>query len=67
MLTKVENPSANPGQLTIAVNGTVAAALATVAPGQTLELRAPLPAGTTDVSVRYTGTKTLVLLETRFE
>lgn len=67
VLTKVENPSANPGQLTIAVNGTAAAALATIAPGQTLELRAPLPAGTTDVSVRYTGTKTLVLLETRFE
>ena len=38
-----------------------------IAPGQTVELRSPLPAGATEVSVRYTGTKTLVLLETRFE
>ena len=66
-ITKVKNPAASAGQLTVAINGKAAADPATIAPGQTVELRSPLPAGATEVSVRYTGTKTLVLLETRFE
>ena len=40
---------------------------ASIGAGQTVELRSPLPAGVTDLSVRYTGTKMLVLLETTFE
>ena len=67
VLTKVRNPSPTAGQLTIAVNGTNAGGLQTIAAGQTVELRAALPAGVTNVSVRYTGTKRLVLTETRFE
>lgn len=35
--------------------------------GEMLTLRSSLPAGATEVSVRYTGPKTLVLLETAFE
>ena len=53
-----------PGQLTVAVNGKAVTGPATIAAGQTVELRSPLPADATEVSVRYTGTKTLVLLET---
>jgi beta-galactosidase len=67
VLTKVRNPASAPGHLTVAVNGTNATGPVTVAAGKTVELRSPLPAGVTDVSVRYTGTKTLVLTETRFE
>ncbi len=67
ILTKVKNPTTSPGQLTIAINGKTATGSATIPAGQTVNLRSPLPAGATDVSVRYTGTKTLVLLETSFE
>ena len=67
VVTKVRNPATEPGQLTVAINGKPAAGPTTIAPGQTIDLRAPLPAGTTGVSVRFTGTKTLVLQETRFE
>ncbi len=67
VLTKVRNPADRPGQLTITVNGKTATGPTAVAAGQTVELRSPLPAGATKVSVGYTGTKTLVLVETRFE
>ena len=67
VLTKVKNPTTSPGRLTIAINGEAAAGPATIPPGQTVELRSPLPASATDVSVSYTGTKTLVLLETSFK
>jgi hypothetical protein len=67
VLTKVKNPTTSPAQLTIAVNGKAATDQVTIPAGQTMDLRSPLPAGATDVSVRFTGTKTLVLLETSFE
>jgi hypothetical protein len=67
VLTKVKNPTTSPGELTIAVNGKTTTGQVTIPAGQTMELRSPLPVGATDVSVRYTGTKTLVLLETAFE
>jgi hypothetical protein len=67
VITKVRNPATKPGQLSVDVNGKTVTGAATIAAGQTVELSAPLPAGTREVSVRYTGTKTLVLLETRFE
>ena len=67
VLTKVRNPATRPGALTIAINSKAATDPVTIAPGQTIELRSPIPAGATEVSVRYTGSKTLVLLETRFE
>jgi hypothetical protein len=67
VVTKVKNPATGPGKLTITINGKTAVGPATIAPGQTVDLRSPLPAGATGVSVRFTGTKTLVLQETRFE
>jgi len=67
VLTKVKNPGTHPGQLTVAVNEKTVTGPTTIAVGQTVDLTSPLPADTTEVSVRYTGTKTLVLLETAFE
>jgi hypothetical protein len=67
LLTQVKNSTTKPGQLTIAINGKDVAGPSTIPAGQTVELRSPLPDGATDVSVRYTGTKTLVLLQTSFE
>jgi hypothetical protein len=67
VLTKVRNPATKPGQLSVAVNGKTVTGPTTIAAGQTVEMSSPLPARTREVAVRYTGTKTLVLLETRFE
>lgn len=67
VLTKVKNPAASPAHLTVAVNGTSAGSSIAVAPGQTVDMRSPLPPDAGEVSVRYTGTKALILLETRFE
>jgi hypothetical protein len=57
----------SPAQLTIAVNGETAGNSTAIPAGRTVELRSPLPDGSTCVSVHYTGTKSLVLLETAFE
>jgi glycine betaine/choline ABC-type transport system substrate-binding protein len=51
----------------VAVNDKTVTDSASIGAAQTVELRSPLPAGQTDISIRYTGTKTLVLLETGFE
>jgi beta-galactosidase len=67
VVTKVKNPAKTAGELTITVNGGTAPSPTNVSAGQTTELRSPIPADATDISIRYTGTKTLVLLETRFE
>ena len=67
VLTKIKNPTTSSGQLTIAINGKTVVGPATIPAGQTVNLRSPLPDGATDVSVRYTGAKTLVLLETSFQ
>jgi beta-galactosidase len=66
-VTRVKNPFASAGELSIAVNGKTATGPTAIASSQTLELHSPLPPGTTEVTMRFTGTKTLVLLETRFE
>jgi hypothetical protein len=67
MVTKVRNPAASAGQLSIEINGQSATKPVTVPAGQTVESRSPLLPATTEVSVRYTGTKSLVLEETQFK
>ena len=57
----------SPAQLTRAVNGKTAGSTAAIPAGRTVELRSPLPDGSTYVPVRYTGTRSLVLLETAFD
>jgi hypothetical protein len=67
MITKVNNPGKKPSHLTVTLNQLPAATPATVAPGQTIEVRSPLPENSTNVAVRFLGDKNLVLLETRFQ
>ena len=67
MITKVYNPERKPAQLVISIDGQTGGAPCPVPPQSTLNLRSALPATTADLSVRYAGTKSLVLLETRFE
>lgn len=66
VVTKVENPGKDPQRLEVSVNGT-AGTPATVAPGKTITVRTPIPAGAAQLGVRYTGGKQLVILETSFE
>jgi hypothetical protein len=67
VVTKVENPTGKDAELGVAINGGSSGGAVVVPAGATVELRTPLPAATTEVSVRYTGRKRLVILETAFE
>ena len=68
IVTRVRNPAGrNAASLTVEVNGQRTGEPATIAPGETALLRTSLPADTINVSIRYTGDKALVLLETAFE
>ena len=66
MITTVRNGGAEPATLKVEINGAVGGA-APVAPGATITLRSPLPPEATNVAVKYSGEKTLVLEETAFE
>ncbi len=66
MITKIRNPESQNATLTIAINDDASASAQMIAPGESV-LRTALPAGQSDIAVRYTGTKTLVILETVFE
>ncbi|HRT55423.1 MAG TPA: glycoside hydrolase family 2 TIM barrel-domain containing protein [Candidatus Paceibacterota bacterium] len=67
VITTVENPGQTPGTLVVSLNDQPAGPPATIAPGSQVRVRSPLPAGVTTVCVRYSGEKSLVLLETAFE
>ncbi|MGI8906742.1 MAG: glycoside hydrolase family 2 TIM barrel-domain containing protein [Candidatus Sumerlaeaceae bacterium] len=64
--TKVENTQAEPLTLHVSVNGAPAQAT-NVAPGKAITVRTPIGGGTSHLSVRYTGDKQLVILETAFQ
>jgi hypothetical protein len=66
VVTTVENTDKGARALTVAVNGQGRASDA-IAAGKTVTVRTPIPAGATDLSVRYSGNKQLVILETSFE
>jgi beta-galactosidase len=66
MITKIKNPGTSAATLDIIVNDKSANGAQSIAPGE-ITLRTPLPAGQPDVSIRYTGTKALVILETGFQ
>jgi hypothetical protein len=51
--------------LTIAVNGVETKA--EIRSGASLKIRTPLPSGTADFCVQYTGSRELVILESAFE
>lgn len=66
VVTKIENPHAEALSMSVKVNDGSATTIQVPA-GKTAILRAPLPADASDVSVRYNGSKKLVILETSFE
>ena len=66
MVTKIKNPGTNSATLDIIVNDKSASGAQSIATGEST-IRTPLPPSHADVSVRYTGTKALVILETAFE
>ncbi|MGD8236962.1 MAG: glycosyl hydrolase family 2 [Armatimonadota bacterium] len=65
--TTVENPTDEDAELSVEVNGKGPADAAVVPSGTTESLTTAIPAGATELSVRYTGDKGLVILETGFE
>ena len=67
VVTTVRNPASAAGTLTVSVNDHSPAPATVIAPGQSVVGRTPLPAGATNICIRYTGTRTLVLIETAFE
>ena len=66
VLTSVENPSGIDAELSIAINDGPSEKF-TAPPRKTIEIPGALPSGTTNISIRYTGSKELVLLQTSFE
>lgn len=67
VVTTVRNPAQTSGTLEVAINDAPAGASASIAAGQSATIRSRLPARTTLVCVRYTGSRALVLVETVFE
>jgi hypothetical protein len=66
VVTTVSNPTTQEANFSVAVNG--ARVMPTNIPAQAIiTLKSALPVGATEVSVRYTGDKNLVILETTFE
>jgi hypothetical protein len=66
MVTKIKNPGTNSATLDIIVNDQSVSHAQSIATGES-SIRTPLPPTHTDISIRYTGTKALVILETAFE
>lgn len=67
MLTSIENPSAEVAEISVVINEGSSPEKILVPPRKTAEMSTSLPTGATNVCVRYTGSKELVLLQTSFE
>lgn len=67
VISKVQNPGKKSGKMEVAVNEKSGGSAAAISPGKISILRTPIPGNATEVSVRYTGDKDLVILETAFE
>ena len=66
VVTRVRNATTQPSSLRVDVNGAQGKAV-NVPVKKTLTIRTPIPGGATNVGVRYTGGKELVILETSFQ
>jgi beta-galactosidase len=64
MQTKVRNPATNIAKLSVEVNGMLVNESVEIPPGKTIDVTSPLPGNTNQFAIRYTGPKTLVLVET---
>jgi hypothetical protein len=67
MVTTIENPSKQPGELIVTINDASPSEKVSIPAGQTMDIHSSIPPSTTNLCVRYTGTKKLVLLRTAFE
>ncbi len=67
VITKVENPTEESAELDIEVNGKNSAGTDVIPSGKTISLRRGISPDTTEVSIKYTGHKGLVILETAFQ
>jgi beta-galactosidase len=66
VVSKVRNPSKDASEIVVEVNGKKGETTKIPA-GQTTTIRSSIPNGATDVGVRYTGEKDLVIEETSFQ
>jgi hypothetical protein len=65
VVTRVKNATTRPASLRVDVNG-VQGKTVTVPVKKTATIRTPIPGGATNVGVRYTGGKELIVLDTGF-
>ena len=66
MITKVKNPTTRPATLRVDVNDATGETV-DVPKQKTVTIRTPIPSDTSEVGVRYTGHKELIILETLFK
>jgi beta-galactosidase len=67
VVTSIENPSPETAEFSVVINEISPGQNTIVPPRKIVEVSAPLPPGITHVTVRYTGSKALVLLQTSFD
>jgi hypothetical protein len=67
VVTSIENPSPETAEFSVVINEISPGQNTIVPPHKIVEVSAPLPPGITHVTVRYTGSKALVLLQTSFD
>lgn len=63
IVTRVSNPSKTIAAMTVELNGKAGEAVS-IAPGQEASITTPIPDNVTEIAVRFTGGKELVLLQT---
>lgn len=67
VVTTVRNPGKETATLTVTAGKAASSATVSIASGRTETVRAALPVGSTNVCVRFSGTRALVLETTAFE
>ena len=67
LITRVKNATDHTGQIKIAINGVDQNETVSILSGKTIEVRSSIPDNSTEIHVTITGTKGLVLLESRIQ
>jgi beta-galactosidase len=67
VVTSVENRSSQPADFSVAINESAEPVKTTVGPRKIIQVSAPITADAANISVRYQGSKELILLTTSFE
>jgi hypothetical protein len=63
----VENPTDRAQTLAVEINGSETGQPARIEPRRTAVIRSRIPASATELGIRYTGHRQLVITETNFE